>query len=666
MNLARILRPAPLPPVPQGSRLAWRLFLLALLLAVGVRFGLTALVVAQRPMPIDLDDSFTRIFQGVRNLHCFTQHCAALDSLRHQATSFPGDLSTGDYPLWDVWTRVSILSEPLSGLLITGLHALGLSLVQGHDLLVLLYPLLVFGALGYWLLVSFGPGPAGLALVLLTLMWDLGRGMILLPGEAALGLAMLAWARIRHRGAASAKEIFFLVLLMSGWHMIGKMWAVVTLMAYGWLAGRPLTGGEKKWLAATLAVLAMAFLLPPLLVSGSGIPTLDGITRLTPGELLAFHWPAIQASVQYLVIFYKHPWYLVILFGFGFLTLAPGERSHALFWLLLFAALLTASLIDHQPAHPGHLLTRIWVPFVFLLTGLIAHGIHQWSVRLGPLVKAAWHQADDTRNLFVLTLMLGFSLAMVDQFLFQVRAAVKDYPQIMRHNLVRHEHLLLPSQPARLLAQDPPCQDVLYTDTALVVYYLVHGAHRCGALVESGSDQTRAWIEARTGITHLVTWNPVKKHYGRLPATRRHPVVMQPEAGMAAGPWHIGLHNPGKQAVRVQLRPSGEEKELPPGWSGWWEVNGNAVPGQRMELAPLGEAEVLLTGLRIGAPEPDGLRWPWEQGITLDIAEARAPGGRRQLPFRAGALWPGGSRTVTVIDDTGSSVLATVHQERSP
>ncbi len=656
---------------PQGSRNAWRFFLLACLIAFGIKCGFTALVVLERPMPIDPDDSFARIFQGVRNLHCFTQQCAALESLRQQATAFPGVLSTADYPLWDIWSRVSFLSELLPGGLILALHRLGLSLVDSHDLMLMVHGVLLVSGIGYWLLVTFGPGPAGIALLLLTIKWDL-TPILSVTNEGALGLSMLAWAEIRRRGAASAPLLFVLIFLMSGWHMIGKMWSVVTLIVLAWFAGRPLTGTETRWITASLAILVLAFLLPPLLVSGTGIPTLDGITGHSPMELFSFHWPAIRSSLNDLIVFYKHPWYLTILLGLGIFSLSLEERNNTLFWLLLFAALLTAGLIDHQTAHPGHLFLRIWTPFFILLTGIIAHGIHHWGGHLGHLIQEAWRNTAQTpaafRNLFVLMLMLGFTLAMTDQFLFQARTTIHHYPALLRHNLTRHEYLLLPSQPARLLAQDPPCRDVLYTDVTLVVHYLSHGAYRCGALAATGSDETNAWLASRTGITHLVTWSPVRKHYGRLPIIRRHPILMHPTDNMTTGTWHVGLHNPNKTTVRVRLRPAtGDagptlEKELPPGWSGWWEIGQVTGSRQAMELAPSGESEVLMTGVRIGPPEPAGLRWPWDQGITLDIADAKAQDGRRRIPFRSAELWPVGIRSVTVLDDTGSSVLAAVHR----
>lgn len=672
MSMARSLlskfRPGILPPAHRGSRSAWLIFFAALLFSVSLKFSITVIPILNRTLPVEADDSFTRIFHGVRMAHCFSQHCPALESLRHQFHSFPGDVATEDYDLWEIWGRTTMVSEPWPNLLEWGLHRLGVALVDGNNLLISFYPLLVMTAIGYWLLVSFGPGPAGVALTLLSVM-DIDL-LLFKPNEFTLGLALITWAEIRRRGASSARFLFFMVILLSGWHLIGKVWSVVSLLVYGWFAGRPLTKTEKKWLIGTLGVILLSFLLPLLLVSGSGIPTLDWITNHSPWDLFLYHLPVILDRIKYLLIFFKSPLFIVILLGVGMLSLSKLERINSLFWMFLLMLLLLASLIDYHPAHPAHLLVRIWVMFVIFLTGLFSYGIYHWAMRLRRMTTEVWQTASDTsestRAIFIWVLILGFSLALADQLVFQIKYTLQATPHNIHKLITRHNYALGPEQPLLLHTGNTPCQTVLYSDITLVLYYLSYGGYNCGALYHSTTPKGTTWINAQPDISHLVNWNPIAVDHGNLSISPKRPITITVDDKPADGYWKMGLYNSGLAPDKVQLRqPTGNiilEKELPAGWKGWWTIGPiKEIAGQRLILASVKHATMFLTGLRVGnSDQSSGLRWPWDQGITLSVDDARAEGGTRIFSFLSANLWPKSNKTITVFNDTGSSVLATV------
>ncbi len=621
----------------------------------------------QRPIPVEADDNFTRIFHSIRITNCFTQNCPALQSLRNQFNSFPGNSATEDYDLWDLWVRASTVSEPWPNLLERGMHRLGLSYVDSFNLLTSFYPLLVMSAMGYWLWVSFGPGPAAVALTLLSVM-DIDL-LLIKPNEFVLGLALITWAYIRQRGASSARFLFFMIFIMSGWHMIGKMWSVVSLLIYWWFARRPLTNSEKKWLIGSLVLILLFFLLPLLSVSGSGVPTLDGITKHSPLELFSFHLPVIIERFRSTIIFFKNPMFIVILLGIGLLSLSKNERYETLFWMLLLVMLLLASLIDFQPVHPGHLLKRIWVMFIILLTGIFSYGIYHWANRLQRMTTEVWqianNDSESTRTIFTWVLILGFSLSLVDQLVFQITTSLKSTPHFINRFRTQHNFALGPAQPRLLYTGSTPCKNVLYTDITLAMYYLAYGGYDCGAFRHSFNQKSSAWLNKQANISHLVTWNPINKDYGNLPISQQRPITIYFDDKPKDGDWKIGLLNSGSAPVTVQLRQAGGklvlDKELPAGWNGWWNPGSVAqFASQTLVLAPLDHGKLLLTGMRVGDSGLPGLRWPWDQGIKLSVTDAKAEGGIRFFNFSSSGLWPDSNKIITVLDDSGSSVLATV------
>ncbi|MEO5327866.1 MAG: hypothetical protein H7829_06435 [Magnetococcus sp. THC-1_WYH] len=661
------IRPEIMPPAHKGSRIAWLIFLAALLFSVCLKFSITIIPILERPIPVEVDDSFARIFHSVRIINCFFQHCPALVSLDHQAASFPGNLAAEDYGVWDTWVRATIFSEPWPNLLAWGLHRLGFSLVDSHNLLVSFYPLLVMSAIGYWLLASFGPGPAGLALILIAVM---DNGLLLFrPNEFSLGLGLITWAQIRRQGASSARFLFFMVFLMSGWHTIGKVWSVVSLLVYGWFARRPLTKTEKKWLIGTVGLVLLSFLIPPLLVNGTGVPTLDGILSLSLMKLLLFHWPVILILLKDLIIFFKNPMFLVILLGIGFLSLSKQERINNIFWMTLLGMLLLTSFIDYQPAHPGHLMARFWVMVVILLIGLFSYGIYHGVNRIRRMAVELWQTESDTSKstcaMFIFVLILGFFLALADQLVFQVYYTLKATSNVIQRFTTRHDYALGPEQPRLLNTDSYPCKTALYFDVTLAMYYFSYGGYHCGALQYSGNPKSKAWLNAQPNITHLVTWNPVTKNYGNFPSSPQNPITVHLDDKTAEGDWNIGLVNSGLDPVKIRLQqPTGKpllDKELPAKWAGWWNV-GSVAPfvGQRLVLAPVDNATILLTGMRVGDTDQSRLRWPWDQGIMFSINDAKTEGGTRFFRFLSPSLWPNSHKTITVLDDTGSSLLATV------
>ncbi|MBF0415485.1 MAG: hypothetical protein HQL79_06920 [Magnetococcales bacterium] len=506
-----------------------------------------------------------------------------------------------------------------------------------------------------------------MALTLLSVM-DIDL-LLIKPNEFVLGLALITWARIRQRGASSARFLFIMIFLMSGWHMIGKVWSVVSLLVYGWFARRPLTHSEKKWLVGSMGLILLFFLLPLLSVSGSGVPTLDGITKHSLLELFSFHLPAILDRFRSTIIFFKNPLFIVILLGIGMLSLSKQERCNTLFWLFLLVSLLLASLIDFQPVHPGHLLKRIWVMFIILLTGIFSYGIYHWANRLRRMTTEIWQTANNTsestRSVFIWVLILGFSLSLVDQLAFQIYTSLKSTPHFINRFSTQHNFALGPAQPRLLFTGNIPCKNVLYTDITLIMYYLAYGGYDCGALRYSINPKSSHWLNAQPNISHLVTWNPITTNYGNLTSSQHRPITVHFDDKPKQGDWKIGLFNAGSAPVTAQLRQTtGKlilEKELPAGWKGWWNVGSTAqFANQTLVLVPANHEEWLLTGMRVGDSDQPGLRWPWDQGIKLSIADARVEGGIRFFSYSSFDLWPNSNKIITVLDDSGSSVLATV------
>ncbi|MBF0138937.1 MAG: hypothetical protein HQL74_01520 [Magnetococcales bacterium] len=638
---------------------------------MSLKFSITVLPMLERPIPVEADDSFVRIFFSQRNSECFFQHCPAMESLRRQAMFFSSNLATDDYELWDAWNRANMLSDPLASFSILGLSRLGLTLVDSHNFLGIFYTLVVMAAISYWLLVTYGPGPAGVALILLAVM-DINL-MSFNPNEFVLGLSLIVWAKMRRRGPASAWFLFCITFLMSGWHLIGKAWSVVSLIIYWWYARRPLTGAEKVWVTGVIIIILMSFCMPLLLVSGTGVLSIDGVWTHSPMELFSWHLPVITKILKDLIAFFKSTVFLLVLIIIGFFSLTVQERRENMFWIVLFSLLLTASLVDYLPLHPGHLLVRIWVPFIIFLTGLISHGLYCWANPVRLMIVEAWkteyRTQDSYRNLFILTIILVFSLATIDQLVFSIISGLKLSERVVYRYTKRHDYDLSSAQPAKLLSGSVSCKDVLYGDMTLLFYYFSYGAYKCGALQYTANANNQKWISEQQDVTHLVTWNPINVNYGNLIMTKHTPIAIHLDDGLKDGVWSIGLHNPNRVPVRLQLfqrverldqEPQLLEKELPAGWLGWWRIGGSSTfAGQGFILAPVGSHTLHLTGMRIiQSGEQPGLRWPWDQGVMLSVADAKFKEGRRDIQFLSSQLLPNFNKKITIIDDTGSSLLA--------
>lgn len=663
-----------------GTRAAWLLFWVVMLLAMGFKSSLVISPILERPLPIEADDSFQRIFQAVRNTECLTQQCAALSRLREQRLALGGaEIMHSDYLVWEGWIRVSVLSDPWASLVIHGLHRLGMTLVDAHDLLNVLYPPILMGAVGYWLLVLFGPAPAGIALFFLMLMDFPGAGLnAFRPNEFVMALALICWAEIRRRGVSAARLMCVMIFIMSGWHLIGKLWSIVSLAAYLWHADRWPDRREWVWIFCSIGIVVLAFVLPTLIVPGVGIPTLDGLLSRSLLGVVTVNLQGVLKYLPHFVEFFKGAEWLVLWIGLGGVAVLRLEWQDILYWFVVLGSLLVLSLIDFHPA-PAHLFARCFVPFAILFLGVIAYGIYDLTIGLVSLWRRIWGQRLSSENTVMQRVVFagGFVIlcALLDQTVFLTRElGVKQGQQIRQKNTERHDFDLPLSQPARLHHPEKRCQNVLYTNLTVLLYYLSYGAYDCGAVLPGESARGMAWNrENAARISHVVAWSPVRSHQGNLRATGSEPVVLEFEEVKDGLVWRLGLKNPGQRSVTVRVMRTDQgtgtllfETELAPGWSGWVTVPNSSAWAGSLTLTPVEkEATILVTGLRRSTVEEKNseLRWPWNQGVSVHMPDAKSKGGRKKVDFSSRSLWKEGQMPMRIVDDHGSAVLAIVGEQ---
>ncbi|MBF0416948.1 MAG: hypothetical protein HQL86_01700 [Magnetococcales bacterium] len=654
---------------PAGSRLAWILFGVALLFAIGTKSSLVVVPMLERSIPIEADDSFVRIYMSERNLDCFDQHCPGLESLRRQVAYAPKE----DIMLWDIWSRTFIFSDPWFSLGLSGLKAIGIPLVKGHEYLAFVISVGIVAAIGYWLCQLFGPVSAGLSLIGVTLFVLPGDGLILFrPNELALGLSIFAWAEIARRGARSAGTLFWLIVLMSGAHLIGKAWSVVGLGVYAWSARAPLTVSQRAWWLGGAVVVVAAFLFPILYFSGSGVPTWDGLTQRSVRELLEWNLPMLMAMFKELAGQFKRPELFLALNLYGFAMLPLARRRHVLFWMFVFGALFLAALLEYHPTHPGHLLGRVIVPFTILVLGLSGYGLYALLKVVGGRIYDLLFRPEDGREPFSerasWVMASVFLIVLVDQFAFWGWKNWKLQPLLWERLISKHDFAFHPEQPQLLKAANQVCAATVYSDLTVMFYYFSNQAYHCGAYALTSDVRTRSWVGEQPKVGYLVTRGPLINNSGNLLVTGKIPATIHVEQmDSVRQPWRLYLRNTKAGEARVGLRSMVESesaespvwvasKSLPGNGSGWWEVEG--LPQARQFKLEVEEgAEVLVTAIRLDRGE-SSLRWPWNQGITLSRPDPKAEGGVRRIGFSSQGLWPEVARKVTIIDDSGSSVLA--------
>jgi hypothetical protein len=710
-----------IPETPTKRRWSpWVLLLLGFLTYVGVQGYLTVSPLRHWTLTPEMDDTLTYVLKSQQMVECFRQNCPALNDLRDQLFGKGGDPGPGTEAYKQrvlASSRVFPVYHPLFSALLIGISKLGMqgNLMEAYRFLWTMAPVIFGLAFAYWLTVIFGPGVAGMALILLAFKVFPDTGLHhLVPSTMTMALAVVVWARIISCRGWAPWSLFLGSLVLVTMHLIGVIYAAMA----GLLALALVDEEHRKRLmlaaGAVVACIVVVFLvahfikrpdfiLPPLVPEG-----VHPVWRILQGAARNVAQIMVD-NVRLLEGLWGSPAIFcgAVVFGWG--TLEPSSRREVSRILLLYGLIL-GGFMFYVSNHPADVLFRLWIPLVVLLFGLVARAIcsalnlskawwrerKQASSSEGPLdLKHFW-------PVILFVVLLGYSGQMIFRGAEQV--------QVMATYLREKEPLALyPSQPKELLAQARPGDRVLYTSFIAMDYYLINGALRLGAVYYTpalqGTRTTSEWL-IRPDLRFAVAFNPTVYHpsyegqdeadwwpsmpdfrysplsrphghaplarEGKLPAALYRWLDVKATTGDAPKTLRLHIENP--QGARVmEIVPLDQEGkpmdqyrqalDIPAHHSGWLRVDLAKMPPEApiRLMFPHDSDKLQISGLTFGK---DRLRWPWAQKALVSFQPRNDPNGPITVSFDPAALLPQQlrGRQITVMDDRGSSVLLELQQ----
>ena len=696
-------------PTPRG---AWVLLLLGFLMYAGVQGYLTVSPLWNWTLTPEVDDTLTYVLKSRQMQECFDQNCPALNDLRQQLYPKSGDPSDPELFKQRVLasSRIFPVYHPLFSALLIGLSKFGLSLMEAYRLLWTLAPLIFGLAFAYWLMTLFGPGVAGVALMLLAFKVFPDTGLHhLVPSNLTMALAVVLWARIISRRGWAPWSLVFGSLVLITMHLIGAVYAAMAVVLALMLANRE---HRKRLLVAVgvvggclfIALLVARFVKKPDFILPSLLPAGNnpfGQLLLGAGQNIL---QIIVENVKLMEGLWGQPALFCGALVLGLWTLRPSSRQVVLRILLLYGVVLGLFLFQVSN-HPGDVFLRLWIPLVVLLFGLVAQAIcftmdlaqTWWRERRAAPSREGSLDFRRFWPVIVVAVLLGYAAQMSFRGGEQI--------QIMAQFLREKEPLALyPSQPEALLAHAKQGDRVLYTSFILMDYYLIHGALRLGAvyylpIFKEIPDYSR-WL-TNPDLRFAVAFQPTMFHpafegrhesqwwitipdfrFSPLSQPRRHgPLAREGKIPVALYRWldlrattkdvpktlRLKIDNPRGQALLKVTPLDPDEKTLnqyrqtmkiPAHWSGWLTVDLAAMPpDSTVRLLFRDNDQYLVGGITFGE---DSHHWPWAQKALLTFQPRKdCCDGPLTVSYDPAVLLPKpvNTRQITVLDDRGSSVL---------
>jgi hypothetical protein len=444
------------------------------------------------------------------------------------------------------------------------------------------------------------------------------------------------------------------------------------------------------WLVSGLSILivAITFLLPLMITR----PELSFPAEPPPADwnIRTGYYNNIKEAASLIMawmrLYGRFP--IAILFLFvGLMSLFPLEQhTRIVIMAVLLGGLLCASLLQVLPRYPAEAFSRIWIPSVIFLTGLIAHGIWRWATAViywsRQLLQNGLQNFVDKRWILSRTgwayvFLLLFGLVIARNSANHVINGQRIFREVLTITTDSQNSRLDIGQP--LILQKAGCEDVLYMFEVPMHLYLTHGALACGAIYHpalTNTPEEAQWIQDNQNVGYVVTWNPTIKAgvtIGGNPLSLEkgdHLEFQVPE-GWTSQHVYIYLENPGG-ATRLSISrlsvADGEKPKvvdqinIPAKWSGWQAIDiagEELANGFRLSMGRI-SSMIFLRGIK---SDPDSsLNWPWDQGLTLipQLSKLNAPA--TEINFNTTNLVPYSNWSLTVVDDQGDTVLLKVNR----
>ncbi len=526
------------------------------------------------------------------------------------------------------------------------------------------------------------------------------------PGNAALGVALFAWARILSRKGDAPLIIILGTLALVLLHPMGRIYSIMGAVMAATVFGIPRKRSTWAGIVGCLVIVALAFLISatvesPMLAfrpepygSGQGYLSSLGDSITAIGVQFQRTEPALLRSS-------------LVFFGAalcGFLTVPWGRCVVILRVFTILFAFLVASLFYILPQHPADLFLRMLAPMVALLFGGV--GAVTWFTlcqsyvlvsqprpvpKDAPALKPSLHWP-----LVAFTVLAAFVIQIV-------LTGIEGWIVLTEHMKAREPLELSKSQPERLLSESRPDDRVLYDSMIVMPFYFVNGAMTRGAVFYPairGTPVEREWLDSQD-LRYAALYNPMvvtqrvqgfeeeawwqtkpSLRYsaldlqkpnrtlsinGKIPMNRlmwvqvesqdgeplQSPEIFVDDATFDTCVEVVPLYSPGSLSENETATTA-----VKAGWKGWIRIRFPdlaSLKGVRI-LSPNGKGSYSIGGLRFGNCQ---LQWPWKSKANMTVQPRTGDISPIKVSFDPRRLLPPplSSKKLSVLDDGGSSVL---------
>lgn len=659
-----------------NSYLETGFFGLCVVLFIVVRIGFFAPAILERAAPVEPDDAYGYIVKAAQLESCFLQDCPALTDLRQQL-AVPVSDAAATRLAYRQYHRLLYVFHPLHSVILAGVRGLGMTWEQAYKAVQLAGIPLVALAAAAFLHAVWGPGAAGMALLLVAVTLFRGHGLhTIVPSNLAFAVAMALWAAMA-MGRRHPALVVGAIAVMLAMHPLGRVYGVVSLVFLALWSPRP--WGPREWgtVGSGLAMVVVASYLG-LIISQPAL-SMEPYAGWTAGKQSIVSAVAGNLGVAYEVV---QAWIsgfggrleAALLVAVGF-VLVPRQRWRLVLSVTAVTCLLAAAGLAHGlPDYPGAAFVRLWIPLALVLYGAV--GLVAWRLLTeaaswvrrsgeGKQPAAATEETLLSPRGWTIAASLVLALLLLQSFAGMSVNGLELLRKLTRSAAASDNIHLDSGQPGRFLDISAPGDAVLYRDETTMPFYLSNGALARGAVYFHAvhrTDLEDRWLVANPDLRFVVGGNPVRE--GRLTVGPGATLDIERPAGLSLRNLALRIHNPNPAEAVLMARPSTDathaehafELRIAATTNGWVDLP--AAPegtATRLQISLEGAGVIHLDGLRV-SPTAE-LNWPWDEGVTVTLNDPGATGKPKAVEFVSGDLDPSRRWPVQVIDDSGASVL---------
>jgi hypothetical protein len=438
-----------------------------------------------RTQPINIDDTYTYIWQGAR-LDLCRQSCPALDTLGPVFRTPSTDFELHTLRVDKISRFLSVYAPLGEGTVLLVQRVTGMD--WGASYLVIIAIAIVLQAVGIGLLLRalWGEWPAAFGLVLVAVTVYKGQGLVyIVPSNITLTIAMIVWAYLIKEGRNAWRILIIgtIVLVLS--HPIGRLYALAAIALY-------ITAGHwwlnrKEWsvVIVSLAIVGAYWLFaiistaPPIDVTlaffNPEFPTYFDLVRYQLLDAVS----KITESVYQFTILQSLPFNAVLLITAFTLLFGPQQRRRAWIFLFLALGLFIPASLTNRPADPGEGNRRIILIFQIVLAGGLG-ALMVWSLSRMKTLLMKYSQLKETRViagvLFTAIVATTSGLTWIVRVLDTISTR-----QSAVETLINFENYDMQSKDLEKLLSETEAT-VLYTNQVAMFYGLSSGLHRFKAI----------------------------------------------------------------------------------------------------------------------------------------------------------------------------------------